>query len=63
MDKPKCSECCFHKVLRLRPDEIARNVGPLECRKPGWEGYTSDEHSACDGAFFISRNRPEDNKT
>jgi hypothetical protein len=52
MNSRICSNCTHCRLFTPRPDEIIRGFFGLECRKLGWEGYTSDERMACDGMFW-----------
>lgn len=47
----KCSNCTYGETFVKRLDEPT-NQG---CKKPGWEGYTSDETPMCGGDFFIAK--------
>ena len=49
-----CTNCMWVQEFIPRPDEVERGL-TLGCNKPGWEGYTSNEKSSCDGVFFSPR--------
>lgn len=53
----KCSTCVHVKRFTKREDEPS----DMGCNKLGWEGYTSEDRMACDGAFYYPKiNQPHE---